>query len=107
MRKSGRAKKYLQETRQQYQSIDSSRDVYASIREADRLLRKVKVLERGISWNENPTGWAWVRLKFVELMEYLGFELLLILRKVLFGLAVLVGWVLVFGFVILWLRDFT
>jgi hypothetical protein len=39
-------------------------------------------------------------------MEYLGFELLLILRKVLFGLAVLVGWVLVFGFVILWLRDF-
>ena len=106
MRKSGRAKKYLQETRQQYQSIDSSRDVYASIREADRLLRKVKVLERGISWNENPTGWDWVRLKLVELMEYLGFELLLILRKVLFGLAVLVGWVLVFGFVILWLRDF-
>jgi hypothetical protein len=39
-------------------------------------------------------------------MEYLGFELLLILRKVLFGLAVLVGSVLVFGFVILWLRDF-
>jgi len=106
VRKNGRAKKYLQETRQQYQSIDSSRDVYESIREANRLLRKVKALENGISWNENPTGWAWVRLKLVELMEYLGFELLLMLRKILFGLAVLVGWVLVFGFLILWLRDF-
>lgn len=61
MRKNGRAKKYLQETRQQYQSIDSSRDVYESIREANRLLRKVKALENGISWNENPTGWVWVR----------------------------------------------
>jgi hypothetical protein len=106
VRKNGRAKKYLQETRQQYQSIDSSRDVYESIREANRLLRKVKALENGISWNENPTGWVWVRLKLVELMEYLGFELLLMLRKVLFGLAVLVGWVLVFGFLILWLRGF-
>lgn len=106
MRRNGRAKKYLQETRQQYQSIDSSRDVYASIREANRLLRKVKALENGISWNENPTGWAWVRLKLIELMEYLGFELLLVLRKALFGLAVLVGWVLVLGFLILWLRGF-
>ncbi len=97
---------YAGDISRQYKSIDSSRDVYSSIREANRLLRKVKALESGISWNENPTGWAWVRLKLVELMEYLGFELLLILRKVLFGLAVLVGWVLVFGIVILWLRDF-
>ncbi|WP_146185793.1 hypothetical protein [Limnohabitans sp. 2KL-1] len=106
MRKNGNAKKHFQETRQQYRSIELTRDVYSSIREANRLLRKYKALERGVSWDENPSGWAWVRLKLVELMEYLGFELLLMFRKVLFGLAVLVGWVLVLGFLIIWLRDF-
>lgn len=106
MRKNGQARKYLKETRQQYQSIDSSRNVYASIREANRLLRKIKAIENGVSWNENPTGWAWIRLKLMELMEHVGFELLLMLRKVMFGLAVLVGWILVLGVVIIWLRGF-
>lgn len=106
MRKNGRAKKYVQETRQQYQSIDSSRDIYASIREANRLLRRVKALEHVDCWSENPTGWSWIRLKVVELMEYLGYELLLLVRKVMFGLSVLIGWILVLGFVIIWLRDF-
>lgn len=106
MRRNGRAKSYFQETRQQYQSIDLSRDVYSSIREANKLLRKVKALENGVSWNEKPTGWAWVRLKLIELMECLGFELLLVLRKVLFVLSVIFGWLLVLGFVIFWLRGF-
>lgn len=106
MGKNGRAKKYVQEARQQYQSIDSSRDIYASIREANILLRRVKALENGDSWSENLTGWSWIRLKLVELMEYLGFELLLLVRKVMFGLSVLIGWILVLGFVIIWLRGF-
>jgi len=106
VRKSGEARKYLKETRQQYQSIYSTGNVYASIREANRLLRKVKALENGVSWNENPTGWAWIRLKLMELMEYVGFELLIMLKKVMFGLAVLVGWILVLGVVIVWLRGF-
>lgn len=106
MRKGQKAKEYLQETRRQYQSIDSSRDVYASIKEANRLLRKVRDLENGVSWNEGLTGWPWVKRKIVELLEYIGFELLLVLRKALFGLAVLFGWVLVLGLVIVWLRGF-
>ena len=90
-----RIKKYSTELRSEYKSIDSSRDLYASIREANKSLRKLRALEKGGAWSENPKGWAWVRLKLVELMEYLSFELLLMLRKVLFGLAVLIGWVLV------------
>lgn len=86
-----------------YKSIDSSRDVYASIREANRLLRKVKALGNGVSWCENPTGRTWVKWKLLELLDEIGFELLLMLRKVMFGLAVLVGWVLVLSAVILWL----
>lgn len=106
MRRNGRAKNYFQETRQQYQSIDSSRDVYSSIREVNKLLRKVKALEKGVSWSEKPTGWAWVGLKLIEMMECLGFEFLLVLRKVLFVLSVIFGWLLMLSFVILWLRGF-
>lgn len=105
MRKNGRTKKFLQETRWQYQSIDSSRDVYSSIRKANKLLRKVRDLENGVSWNESLTGWAWVRRKIIEFLECIGFELLLVLQKVLFGLAVLAGWILVLALVILWLRG--
>jgi len=47
-----------------------------------------------------------VKRKIVELFEYIGFELLLVLRKALFGIAVLVGWILVLGLVIVWLRGF-
>lgn len=90
----------------EFNSIESSRDLYSSIREANRLLRKGKALEHVDCWSENPTGWSWIRLKLVELMEYLGFELLLLVRKVMFGLSVLIGWILVLGFVILWLRGF-
>ena len=67
------------------------------------MLRKLKGLDHGISWNEAPTGWLWVKWKLSELLEDIGFELLLMLRKVMFGLAVLVGWLLVLGAVILWL----
>lgn len=45
----------------------------------------------------------WVKWKLSELLEDIGFELLLMLRKVMFGLAVLVGWMLVLSLVILWL----
>jgi hypothetical protein len=55
--------------------------------------------------NESLTGWAWVRWKIIEFLECICFELLLVLQKVLFGLAVLVGWILVLGLVILWLRG--
>lgn len=95
--------KYLKETKAQFDSIDSSRDVYTSIREANRTLRKLKALKQGYSWNEAPTGWLWVKWKLSELLDDIGFELLLMLRKVMFGLAVLVGWLLVLGAVILWL----
>jgi hypothetical protein len=44
-----------------------------------------------------------VKWKLYELLDDIGFELLLMLRKVMFGLAVLVGWLLVLGAVILWL----
>jgi hypothetical protein len=98
--------RYIKDEQAKFKSIDSSRDVYSSIREANRLLRKVRDLENGVSWNENLTGWPWVRRKLVELFEYVGFELLLVLRKALFGIAVLVGWVLVLGLVIVWLRGF-
>jgi hypothetical protein len=87
----------------QFDSIDSSRDVYTSIREANRTLRKLKALNQGVSWNDAPTGWMWVKWKLSELLDDIGFELLLMLRKVMFGLAVLVGWLLVLGAVILWL----
>jgi len=90
----------------QFNSIDSSRDLYSSIKDVNKSLRKLKALERGVPWSENPEGWAWIKLKIIELLESLGFELLLLLRKVLFGLAVLVGWAFVFGFLILWLREF-
>jgi hypothetical protein len=55
--------------------------------------------------NESLTGWALVRWKIIEFLECICFELLLVLQKVLFGLAVLVGWILVLGLVILWLRG--
>lgn len=44
-----------------------------------------------------------MKWKLSELLEDIGFELLLMLRKVMFGLAVLVGWMLVLSLVILWL----
>jgi hypothetical protein len=97
---------YLKQTKDDFQTIKSSRDIYASIREANRLLRRIKDLENGVSWNESLTGWPWVKRKIVELLEYIGFELLLVLRKALFGIAVLVGWILVLGLVIVWLRGF-
>jgi hypothetical protein len=98
--------KYSAKLRSEYKSIDSSRDLYSSIKNANYLLRKVKALERGVSWNENPTGWAWIRLTLTELLESLGFELWVLLRKMLFGLSVLVGWILVLGLVIVWLGGF-
>jgi len=97
--------RYIKDEKAKFKSIDSSRDVYSSIREANRLLRKVRDLENGVSWNESLTGWAWVRRKIIEFLECIGFELLLVLQKVLFGLAVIVGWILVMGLVILWLRG--
>ena len=69
--------KYLKETKAQFDSIDSSRDVYTSIREANRTLRKLKALKQGYSWNEAPTGWLWVKWKLSELLDDIGFELLL------------------------------
>ncbi len=97
MKKTFKNIRYIKDEQAKFKSIDSSRDVYSSIREANRLLGKVRDLENGVSWNENLTGWPWVRRKLVELFEYVGFELLLVLRKALFGIAVLVGWVLVMG----------
>lgn len=94
---------YASELRAQFYSIDSSRNVYSSIMEANRTLRRLKALKQGYSWNEAPTGWLWVKWKLSELLDDIGFELLLMLRKVMFGLAVLVGWLLVLGAVILWL----
>jgi hypothetical protein len=95
--------KYLKETKAQFDSIDSSRDIYTSIRDANRTLRKLKALKQGYSWNEAPTGWLWVKLRLSELLDDIGFELLLMLRKIMFGLAVLVGWMLVLSLVIVWL----
>lgn len=106
MKKSVKNIRYIKDEQANFKSIDSSRDVYSSIREANRLLRKVRDLENGVSWNESLTGWPWMKRKIVELLEYIGFELLLVLRKALFGLAVLVGWILVLGLVIVWLRGF-
>lgn len=94
---------YFKETRAQFDSIDSSRNVYSSIRDANRTLRKLKSLNQGYSWNEAPTGWLWVKWKLSELLDDIGFELLLMLRKVIFGLAVLAGWMLVLSALILWL----
>lgn len=44
-----------------------------------------------------------MKWKLSELLDDIAFELLLMLRKVVFGLAVLVGWLLVLSAVILWL----
>jgi hypothetical protein len=44
-----------------------------------------------------------MKWKLSELLDDIGFELLLMLRKVMFGLAVLVGWLLLLSAVILWL----
>jgi capsule polysaccharide export protein KpsC/LpsZ len=44
-----------------------------------------------------------VKWRLSELLDDIGFELLLMLRKVMFGLAVFAGWMLVLSAVILWL----
>lgn len=44
-----------------------------------------------------------MKWKLSELLDDITFELLLMLRKVMFGLAVVVGWLLVLSVVILWL----
>jgi len=90
----------------QFDSIDSSRDVYSSIKDANKLLRKAKALKQGVAWSDAPTGWLWLKWKLLELLDDIGFELLLLLRKVMFGLAVLIGWLLVLGLFILWLTSF-
>lgn len=87
----------------QFDSIDSSRDLYSSIKDANKLLRKVKALKQGVTWSDAPTGWLWFKWKLLELFDDIGFELLLLLRKLMFGLAILVGWVLVIGLIIFWL----
>lgn len=87
----------------QFDSIDSSRDLYSSIKDANKLLRKVRALNEGVAWSDAPTGWLWLKWKLCELIDEIGFELLLMLRKIMFGLAVLVGWMLVLCLVIVWL----
>jgi hypothetical protein len=87
----------------QFDSIDSSRDLYSSIKDANKLLRKARALNEGVAWSDAPTGWLWLKWKLCELIDEIGFELLLMLRKIMFGLAVLVGWMLVLCLVIVWL----
>ncbi len=86
--------------------VNSSREVYTAIRNANRLIRKVNASGGRESWNESSEAWLWIKLKIIELLECLGFEILLVLRQVLFGLSVLFGWILVLGIVILWLGGF-
>jgi hypothetical protein len=69
-------------------------------------MRKVSASNRRGSWNESSIAWSWIKLKTIDFLEYLGFEILLVLRQVLFGLSVLLGWILVLGIVILWLGGF-
>lgn len=69
-------------------------------------MRKVSASNRRGSWNESSIAWSWIKLKIIDFLEYLGFEILLVLRQVLFGLSVLLGWILVLGIVILWLGGF-
>jgi hypothetical protein len=87
----------------QFDSIDSSRDLYSSIKDANKLLRKARTLKEGVAWSDAPTGWLWLKWKLFELIDEIGFELLMMLRKIMFGLAVLVGWMLVLSLVIVWL----
>lgn len=88
-----------------YKSIDSSRDLYTSIRNANRLLRRAKALREGGGGASSVSRNHAIKSRLIGANEYLSFEVLLILRKVSWGLSVLSGWGMVLSLVIYCFRS--
>lgn len=89
-----------------YKSLDASRDVYSSIREANKVLRRLEVLKKKNGWGDETQREVTksVGSKFND--SYLGSELIFAVKKIIFGLSVLIGWLLVLGLVIIWFGRF-
>jgi hypothetical protein len=97
---------YVSGVKYGYKSLDSSRDVYSSINEANKVLRRLEVLKKKNGWGDEAQRKVTksVGSKFNE--SYLGSELIFVVKKIIFGLSVLIGWLLVLGLVIIWFGRF-